>query len=240
MTERNDDWIVFNTSEPAILSFPNLIEARAVTRNGKATGEAKFSTDAEFELNSADAKRIVSLCKKAALAKWPDLEEVKGRLKYTDDEGNEKFVNMPYKLGDRLADKAKAKSDKEGKERLREWSRGKFVLTARTKKEPSLAVVINGQAIDLDSEALKTAHAGKFYTGVEGLLEVTLAAYDAVDDTGTNGVTAYLNSVVSLNRGKKLISGRKSATEVFSGYLGKITDEDPSDGLGDYFGDDDD
>lgn len=228
MSERNaEEWVQFNLTAPAIISFPNLTEARAVKRNGKETGEAKFSLDVEFELDHVDVPAIKAACVKVAREKWPGRDFV-SEAKEVDANGNRKMPTFlfPFKSGDKLADAAKEKSAKEGKERLREWSRGKFVLTARTKKEPKLAVVVGGAVLDLEGDARK-AHSKAFYTGVEALVQVTFAPYEGVAPTGVDGVTAYLNSVVSLNRGKKLIAGGAPASEVFSGYLGKITDQNP-------------
>lgn len=198
----------FAMTVPTLQSFPNLFEAKAVQRNGKATGEPKFSNNLEFLPDHVDFPALKAAAVAVARAKWPgrDLKE----------------LSFPFVDGGRLADKAKAK----GKER--EWSRGRIVLTARSKYQPRLAVVDGGKMIDVEGANIPT-HKGKFYNGVSVLAQVTFSAYDAVQEDGKDGINAYLDVVVSINKGKKL-SGGGSAAEVFKGYIGTASDEDPTSG----------
>lgn len=221
------EWVPFQTSVPALLSFPNLIEARAVKRNGKDTGEAKFSVDIEFDPSSPDVAAIKAACVKAARQLWPD-RDLAAEARTIDANGNKKQPTFlfPFKSGDVLADRAKENSAKEGKERLREWSRGKFVLTARTTKAPGLSVIKDNRLIEFSDDTRATAKP-YFYTGVLGLVKVQFAPYNGVPPTGVDGVTAYLDLVVSTNKGEKLIKGGATAAEVFSGYIGSVTDENP-------------
>lgn len=197
---------IFTSTVPAPSTFPNLLEAKAVMKAGKATGEPKYSLNIEFEPDSDDLKAAKAKAAAVAKAKWPgrDFSE----------------IAFPFSSGDKLADKAKAK----GKDR--EFSRGKVVLTARSKYEPRLSVIENGKLVDYEGDKRPTCKS-KFYNGVEVLFQVNFQAYDGVGN-GQDGVTAYLNMAVSLNKGTKLSGGGSSAAEVFKGYVGVASQEDPT------------
>lgn len=215
MSEAKNEGTKVALTQPVVSTFPNLDKPRAVERNGKPTGEPKYSLNAEFDPASQDFAAFKAACIAAARAKWP------GRDIAADYKaGNFK---MPWTNGDKLADKAKLK----GKDR--EFSRGKIVVTSRSKFQPILSVVQNGKITDIDGEAGAQLIRKVFYNGTEVLAEFNLQAYDAVDDTGKDGVTAYLNRVLSLNRGARL-SGGQSSAEVFKSYIGAATDEDPTAG----------
>ena len=206
MSEQQNEGI-FTFTTPKTLTFPNLLEAKAVKGpNGKPSGEPKYSSNFEFDISDDDLTAAKAVAAKIARAKWPgrDLKE----------------LSFPFTNGDKLADKAKAK----GKDR--EFSRGKVVLTARSKYQPRMSVVENGRAIDLEGDAIVATGKRVFYTGVSVLAQVNFVAYDGVG-ANPDGVTAYLNMVCSLNKGKKLTSGGASAAEVFKGYIGTTSDENP-------------
>ena len=207
MSEDKDQGI-YNLTSPVQSVFPNLIEPRAVGPKGKEQGKPKYSLNFVFDPDSEDLAKLKSLAAKLAKAKWPsrDLKELR----------------FPFSNGDKLADKQKAK----GKDA--EFYRGKVVLVSRSQYEPRLSVIQNGGITDLEGDA-RVAAKGKFYHGVEVLAQVNLVAYDGVGEDGKDGVTAYLNMVLSTNKGDKL-SGGASAAEVFSGYAGVSTTEDPTEG----------
>lgn len=204
---------VFRTTEPSTLTYSHLFAAQAFKgKGGKETGDPKF--DATFELASTHAE-LDSLKREAvvvAKAKWPDrnfgAEIAAGTFK------------MPWVAGDKLADKAAANG------KNREFSRGKVVLTARTGVDypPQLAVLESGRFVDLPAEPTK-AQTAAFYPGVQVLFRVRFTAYPGVG-ANPDGVNAYLERVVSGNRGERLKIGGQSAAEEFSGYAGSFSDED--------------
>lgn len=236
-TEADKEAGVFLISTPTISTFPNLLEAKAVQRNGKSTGEPKFSLNFEWDPAVEAEAAIITAVKAKALevakAKWPGREFGKEASKtYKDENGvlQKKLPTFvfPWSNGSELADNAKAKSPP----RDREFSRGKFVLTARSKFQPRLSAVVGGRIVDFDETSAK-ANKQYFYNGVKVFAQVNFQAYDGVGDTGADGVTAYLNVVTSLNQGTKLSGGGKPASEVFAGYLGNISNVDPTGGLDD-------
>lgn len=221
-----DDAGIFVFPVPVVSTFPNLLEAKAVTRNGKATGEPKFSLNLEIDpaTQAELAKALKLKALEIARAKWPGRDFAAETAK-VDGSGLKRIPTFvfPFSNGTELADAAKAK----GKDR--EFSRGKLVLTARSKFQPRLSAIVGGKLVDFEGDAIKTAKT-YFYSGVEVLAQVNFQAYDGVPPSGADGVTAYLNLVVSTNKGKKLASGGPSASEVFSGYLGSISNIDPTGG----------
>lgn len=194
---------------PVTLTFPNLDEARAVkNKAGKASGDPKFSVNLEFDADSTDLAALKAEAVKVARAKWPGVDV--------------KSLKFPFTSGTALADKAQAK----GKDR--EFSRGKAVLTARSKFQPRLSTIKGGGAVDIDGDD-KSLVKKLFYSGCQVLAQVNFQAYDAVNEDGKDGVTAYINMVLSLNKGTRLTGGQ-SAAEVFKSYIGTTTDEDPTAG----------
>jgi len=201
------DKTTYNLTEPVVMTFPNLHEARAFGQKGKESGEPKYSANFNFAPESADLKAMKALCAKVAKARWPgrDLKE----------------LVFPFANGTKLADEAKAK----GKDR--EFNRGQVVLAARSKYEPRLSGIENGVAVDYEGDARK-ASKGKFYAGVLVLAQVNFVAYDGVG-RNPDGVTAYLNMVFTTNKGTRLNQGQ-TAAEVFKGYVGSVSAEDPTAG----------
>lgn len=228
MSDQKEPKHTFVSLVPTTGTFLNVLEAKAVKKNGKETGDPKFSSNFEFNLDHPELDALKKLALKAAKEKWPD-RAIGSEASKKDKNGNPKqptFV-FPWTLGDDLANNAK----KRGKDR--EFSRGKLVLTARSKYEPRLSVVKDGRMVDLEDEAARKAAKNYFYTGVDCLFQVSFQAYDGVGVNSLDGVTAYLDHVVSLNKGEKLLKGGPSAAEVFKGYVGTTTDEDPTAGVED-------
>ncbi len=208
---------------PAIMSFPHLIKPQQFTDNGKGKGDPKYGASFVLEPESPDLEPFKKHCARIAREKWPniDLKEVTG---------------WPFKNGTRLADKRAEKCKAAGKTPDGEWQRGKVVITARSEYRPRLAIIENGLIRDLDDEDAIKANQGKFYFGCLVLAQFNVVA-NAIK-TGENAagtetfnryVSAYLNMVVSLNRGQR-IGGARSAAEVFKGYAGQATMEDPTAG----------
>lgn len=207
MSEQTEGQVTL--TKAVTLTFPNLLEAKSVMRNGKATGDPKYSANFEFEPDSEDLAALKAEMVKVARAKWPGCDL--------------KTIAFPIANGDKLADKAKAR-DKD-----REFSRGKAVLTARSKYQPRLSVIEGGKVRELEGDAIVATGKQVFYSGVKALAQVNLVAYEPVQDDGKPGVTAYLNMVCSTNKGTKLTGGA-SAADVFKGYIGSTSDEDPTGG----------
>lgn len=212
MTQPSIDGVI-SLTEPVLGSFPNLFEAKRVKnpKTGKEVGEPKYSQSFEFPNDSKDLAALKLHAVNVARAMFPGLniaEEVKaGRFFW------------PFDSGDKAADKALLGDKK------REWSRGRTILNCRSKFEPNLAVLEGGRLVDYSGDRRPMA-TKFFYTGAEVLAELNAVAYEGVEPSGIPGVTFYVNSVVSLNRGQRLTGGRSPA-ETFKGVVGLNTAENP-------------
>lgn len=214
--------IQFDSMVPWMGTFLNLDKPRTITQSPREV--PKFSANFEIEKGSTEEKRIRAAIVEAARQLWPNMD-VGAAIR----EGR---INVPLSDGDKLADKAKQKSADTGKSRLREWSRGKVVLIARSKDEypPAVTMRENGATVVCETlDAVSRAKNKFFYTGVQVLFGVKLSAYDAVGADGKPGVTAYLEAVESLGTGERLIA-QKDRTERFRGYIGLEQDHDPTGG----------
>lgn len=192
----------FTLTAPATLTFINFAEARAVTKGSKP----KFSANFELAADHPDIPAIKALIAQVAREASPGVDL--------------NSIHKPLGSGDKLAEKAKAKG------KNREFSRGKQVLTARSDYRPQLGYIENGRINEVsDDNAIKARERDTFYSGVDALGQVEFVWYDAVGENGTPGVTAYLNQVLSLKRGAKLMGQGQSVAETFKGYAGIASPE---------------
>lgn len=198
---------IFSLTQPVVMAFPNLFEAKRVKVQGKETGEPKFSANFVFPAASEDLKGMKQLAAKLARAKWPDKQ-------FSE-------LHFPFNSGDKLADKRKEKAGKEDGD----YMRGHVVINAKSKYEPRLSYIEKGRIIDLENDVAKIAAKGKFYSGVQVLAQLNFVPYQASEQN--IGITAYLNMVVSTCKGDRL-SGGQAASETFKGYVGSVSAEDPT------------
>lgn len=209
-------------AQPVPAVFLNLAEPRRVSNSQHE--EPTYSARFELEPDSEDLKRIRAKIVAAAREKWPGMD-VAAAIKSGE-------LQVTLTAGDVLADKAKAK----GKDQ--EWARGKMCLTARSKMQPSIGYLDDGKIVELkDSAAIKAA-SKHIYSGALALGIFSFKAYDAVGQSGLPGVKCYFEQYLSTGKGEKKGGGRKSLEESFSGYVGRLTDEDPTGGAADDGGDD--
>ena len=236
MNDRVDGTIALTT--PVVLAFPNLFEAKKFKgKGGKEQGEPKFGASFTMAPDSADTTALKALAMRVAKAKWPgrDVAAESRPRKVKDEEGNESVLpakfNFPFKSGDKLAAERVAKMAKEGKpdDGKGDFQKGKVVIKVSSKYQPRMAVIVGGRIIDLDTPELITAHKAKFYFGAEVLLQLNVVGYDKVGEGGSDGVTIYPNLILATGKGTRL-SGGASAAEVFKGYAGQMSTEDPTGG----------
>lgn len=233
---------LYTLTVPVVMAHPSLITARAFKRNGQEKGEPKFGASFIFDPESVDIKAMKAKAVAVAAAKWPGRQcAAESKVTFKDETVDGQVVKVkvnptfkfPFTSGDVIADKRVEKLKKEGKEddKKGDFQRGKVVVKTASKFAPRLAVIVNGKPTDLTEDTTK-AHSSKFYFGVKVLAQFNFVPYDKVGEDGTDGVTVYLNSVLSLNTGEKLSSGGQSAAETFKGYVGQASEEDPTAGTG--------
>lgn len=218
MSDAKVEGVVFDLkTEPCIASFLNLVTPKKMKVRGVEKGEPFFSLNAEIDENSKELPRLRSAIAQAARELFPSMD-----LGVAIKDGSFK---VPLVNGNTLADTAAAP----GSKKQREWSRGKWVLTCRSKEDypPNLTLVQNGKVIALeDKDARRAAERAHFYSGQRVLFGVRLKAYNGVDG-GRPGVKAYLEAVHSCGGGEKLFGGA-DPTERFSDYIGLDSKEDPT------------
>lgn len=205
--------IELKLTSPAVLLFGNLFEPRIVGNKNQTKGTPKYDITLGLSPDHADITAIKALALKAAKEKWPG-RDIAGQWK----EGIFKF---PFTDGNKLA----AKAEQKGKDG--DLYRGKIVLVARSQYEPNLAAVVNGKLVDFNDQNRATAKP-YFYRGAEVFALLNFQAYDGGGDN-PDGVTAYLQQVVSLNKGDRL-GKQVSAAETFKDYIGSVSGTDPTGG----------
>jgi len=203
---------IFTFTHPAIMAHPTLITPRAFKnkKTGKELGEAKFGASFVLDRDHPDLAPFKALCVEVARSAGANPKEV---------------AKWPFKSGTKLADDRKAVCEAAGKTPDGEYQRDKAVIAGRSKFPPSLAFLEGKRIVELDNETAIKNNAGKFYFGVLALPRLALVFTD-ID--GKKQVSAYLNMVLSLNKGQRL-GATRSAAEVFKGYAGQVSDIDPTD-----------
>lgn len=219
MAETKTQVFSYTTIAPVLTAHPHFIEPVKFKRNGKETGEAKYSGVWCFEPNSTDLANLKAKAAEAAKAKWPG--RALGELQF------------PFKDGTKECERRLAKLKAEGKDEGErgDFMKGKVLMKASSKFQPKLSVWLPGSKapVELTDEAAFKAHGGKFYFGVQSMVEVNFVPYDAVREGDKDGITAYVQQVCSINKGERLAGGR-SAAETFKGYSGTVSNEDPTGG----------
>lgn len=203
---------VYDTTAPVLMFQPNLFTPKAFKGpNGKPNGEPKFSANFGLQPTGADLAGMKEIAKALAKAKWP------GR--------SLKELVFPFKNGDELADKAKAKVDaKVAKARLADYYRGLVILPARSLFAPRMAAIVNGKLVDFD-EVTILQNKNRFFFGGEVYAQVAFKAYEGVG-ANPDGINAYLNQILATGKGTRI--GGSSVAENFRRYVGTMSAEDPT------------
>ncbi|MDE2020099.1 MAG: DUF2815 family protein [Patescibacteria group bacterium] len=179
-------------------------------------GEPKFAATVLLTPGSADEKGIKSALLAVAKEAFP------GR--------DLKTLKFPVESGDSMADRSAAKS-KDGS-----FFRGHTVFKASSNEEnPPVLSVLDGKNIRELLGAQREAEGRKlFYNGCYVLLAVYVSPYKSGSEGGVgeySGVKAYLNQVLWVADGPRI--GGASSSEIFKGYAGAVTAEDPYANSGD-------
>src|SRR5258708_6479587 len=214
----------FTFLHPMIMIHTALLDPKPYMENGKPKGLPKFQ--ASFVIDPADQKDEWEAFRQHAImvarAEWPSLD-----LKTNLSPAN----GWPWRSGNVMADKRQAAAKAKGKdEDPLAFLRGKAVIRAGSGQEypPRLYGFETGvkgvvEYVDEQRKAKKSL----FRPGMLVLAKVNLKA---VIVTNTHYVTAYLNMICSTGKLGMEIQTQKSAAEVFSGYQGHVTNEDPTGG----------
>lgn len=201
---------IYDTTAPVRIIYTETLFTPKAYKNaqGKEQGDPKYGCQILLAADHADLKPIKDKAIAVAKAHWPgaNLGEIK----------------FPFKSGDKDNEKRVAAGKKP-----RDFVKGLVFITGRSKYAPRLAGFENGRIVDYGDEAAIAKAKSKFYSGTEALVQLNFVPGE-VDEK--RYVTAYLNLVLTLNKGERIAGGGKSASEVFKGYAGHATLEDPTGG----------
>ena len=210
---------------PVVMIFPAVVTPRAY--KGKEGSEA-YSGTFVFPPDHPDLAKFKGSIVAVAKEKWPGRDIGK-------DYAAKQFM-LPFRKGDLLVEDRKKQLLAKGKEYKGEndFLLGTLVVKASTKKFPPQLGYwdsVQKKWIDLD-DSNKKANESKFFFGAEALVEFNLSAYDKVNSTALDGVTAYLQKVYVTGKGKRLTGG-EPGSQTFSAYVGHASDQDPTQGMND-------
>ncbi|MDR3562025.1 MAG: DUF2815 family protein [Negativicutes bacterium] len=207
---------IYDLTAPVIIAHPTLITPRPFQENGKPKGDPVYSGDLVFPADSQELIALKELAKKAVRESCP----------------GQKLSNFifPFKDGTLLADARKAKCEAADKKPDGEYQRGQVVLKTKSKFPPGLAGIENGKIVDYDTEEKKVKAADKFFFGAEVLATVAFVAYAPIGEN-KGYVSAYLNAVFTTGKGTKLAGQAPSTAARFKGYVGSVSQDDPTKGL---------
>lgn len=196
----------------------DLFKAKAFKpKAGGKEGAPKFRATFVMDPASDDFKAIVRTAKKLAKEKFGERSE---------DDPPLKWPWTKVEVAQRKSEK-----NKPGSGAFLDWAKGMVLVVASTGEDypPELLGIENGDIVTYDDDAKKAKAKGKFYNGVECFFQVNISAFDG----GQEGVCCYLDKVLTTNKGTKRggAGGGASGKEVFSKYVGKISAEDPTDGI---------
>jgi hypothetical protein len=213
-------------TRPAEIAFPpSLFEKRKTVRKDGATKfvtvpasdpDGRWEATLVLSADHPDLVHIKALCKQIAESKSPGITASPTAWKY------------PWQSADSFIAKQEMKPG--AKKRDNDWLRGRWLLNAHTNLfAPRLALLMPGRGfVDFADDAARLTVKDKFYAGCEVLAELNFQWYAA--NVGPPGVTCYLNSLCSLNKGERR-AGSRPAAETFSAYLGHVTAVDPTAGV---------
>ena len=204
MADKDNLAVEFVFPVPRVMLYAHLITPRKFKdpKTGRE-GDPRFEASFLLPVGSDDQKAAVAAASKAASLLYP------GR--------DLKTLHFPFKKAEDVGEKD------------RERATGHIVLATKTPRPAKLSIIQNGKVIDLPNatEDERAAAAKHFFRGAEVYASINFKAYEGMGD----GVTAYLQHILSTGKGEKIAGGR-SGSEVFGGYIGITSDEDPTSGTG--------
>lgn len=239
-TQEKTKQIDFNFTRPAIATYADIMvpstfvkgKPKIVGAGPNAKYTCTFAVDVTPILQTMDGKEVdlsdFARLKREALALLQANNKTGKKLKIgllTEEQeaaGTHVSVLVPWKDGTRFADAEKVK----GKDA--EYARGKMLVKASSKYQPQLSAIVEKKLAEFTTEE-SIAQAGKyFYSGAQLVPSVGLHWYKG-DEGKPDGVSLYFNGVLFAKHGPRLGGRQANAAEAFKGYIGTITDEDPTD-----------
>lgn len=237
-TEQKDKPQDFNFTTAHIGSYADIMEPRAFQKNGQKKGEPKYSCTFAVdptpvlknvngkEVDMSDLAQLKREVVKLLQSKAPGKKFVMRRLTQEElDAGNVVEVQVPWKDGTKFADAEKAK----GKDA--EYARGKVLVKGSSKYQPALSAIVDKKLVEFDTPESIVAAKKYFYSGAYMVPSFGLHWYKG-DEGKPDGVSLYFNAVMFAKNGPRLGGRQANAADTFKGYIGSISEEDPTAGAG--------
>lgn len=230
MTDKPKSALVnFSVTAPVQVSFAHLVSTTRFKNKDVEVGNPFYDASFLFPKDSPDLATLKSLVIAEANKIFSGKQLRARRLTQEEaDDGGFVEVNVPWKDGDKEADKAKAN----GKDQ--EIYRGMVVVKARTTKPPALSGVENGKIVEYNDPAMRASLTRLFYSGAYLAPRFTLHSYPARDNK-PGGVGLWPDAVCFVKHGPKIGGQSANAAEVFKSFAGTVTTEDPGSNEGDEF-----
>lgn len=225
-TKKQDD---FNFQTAHRASHLHIDVPKPFMKNGKPQGDPKYSALFIIDPENADLVRLKAEVTAMLKAKAGGKTIRARRLTQEEvDVGTFIEVSVPWKAGDKEADRLKTKNN--GDDSKGAIYRGQVLLKASSKYQPALSAIEGGKIVDFVTDEAK-AVAGKkyFYSGAWIVPGFGLHWYKG-DEGKPDGVSLYFNAALYAKAGPKLAGRTHNAAEAFKGYIGSISQEDPTAG----------
>jgi hypothetical protein len=230
MTTEKKQYDDFNFQTAHVVSYANIEKPKAFEKKGQPKGDPKYSALFIIDPECPDLVRLKEDVLKALKEQYPGKTLRARRL--TEEEltaGTFVEVSVPWRSGDKEADRLKAKNN--GDDSKGTIYRGKILVKASSKYQPALSIIEGGTVVDLETDEAK-AKAGKyFYSGAYLVPSFRFNPFEG-DENKPGGMSLYLNAVLFAKNGKRIGGRTVNAAEAFKGYVGTISQEDPTAGAG--------
>ena len=188
---------------------------------GKPKGEPKYSALFRLKPENPELARIKAKMVEVAKTAFPGVAMAD--------------IKFPIKNGEALQKQAQLKARQKGEtdeaklaQRGRDYL-GFVCLKAASKFPPALGLLESNEIVEVN-EQTKAASAPKFHNGLDVVATFNFVPYE---QDGKCGLTAYLDSVMKVGEGERLSGGKRSVSDTFKGYVGIVSNEDPTAGLDD-------
>lgn len=211
---------IFTFQQPVDLLFANLFEQK--TPKGIEGAKPRWDITLDMPADHPDFIAIKKLVVESFKKEYPSVDLSR--------------VEWPFERGEKFAEKAldrAATAEKKDQARAQNAHlAGKVILNAKSYKfAPQLSVVVPGRGVHTYEGDNRNTVRDKFYSGCQVRAELAFMPWKQQgkeERFDRYGVTAYVNAVLSLNKGERR-GGFKSGADRFGGYEheGSISNSDP-------------
>lgn len=239
MTTQTREYVNFTTTEEVATAFLAIVNPKQFTKDGKPTGDPRYSGTFNFPKDSADLKALKALVADSLKKANPGKQLVSKRLTQEQVDAGAVEVKLPWEDGDAFADKG----EKQATPRDNKWARGHVLVKtgsddkhppalSKLEKDPKTGVQ---KVVELNEPAARQGAAGLFKDGCFCAVQFGLNIYPAKGDK-PGGCSLWPRTVMFVKSGPVTTGGGGvNQAEVFRAYVGQVKSEDPTAGVEDEF-----